>query len=38
MLKNIQISQVVFFPIWLMENGHPTTKALKSYVKGLFGF
>jgi len=33
----IQISPLVF-PIWWLENGHPTKKAQKSYVNKLFGF
>ena len=38
MLKKIfQISPLVF-PIWRLENGHPTKKARKSYIKVLFGF
>jgi len=35
--KKFQISPLVF-PIWRLENGHPTKKVRKFYVKALFGF
>ena len=35
--KIFQIFPLVY-PIWRLKNGHPTKKARKFYVKGLFGF